>query len=575
MADTNPRAWLKPILKTVRPIYREVAAMSLFVNTLALATPVFVLQVYDRVVYYAGLSTLKGLVLGMAIVIAFDFVLRQTRARMLQKAAVRLDVHVGRRLFEKVLALPLLELERRPAPFWQSLFRDVEVVRNTLSGPSALLLMDLPFAVLFLALVFVIATPIAWVLLTIVPLFLFLAARSGHVLTVATEEERARSLGREMVIAELVGGRATVKAMALDRSIRGQWEESHAKTIEQSLYRGSRSDSYVNVGVMFAVITTVSLTTVGALAIIDQRMTVGALIATNILASRIIGPFNQLVGSWRNYTAYRQAVTRLGEVFKLAQDEPRVEVELARPRGVIELDDVSFRYAPNSEPAIDHVKAQIKPPGLLAVIGPNGSGKTTLLKLMQGLYPPSEGRVLLDGADIKQFTRHQMARWIGYVPQECFLFSGTIRDNLVKGFPEASDEDMLRAATIAGLHRHVVDLPDGYGTEVGEGGMRLPGGLRQRIAVARALVSDPAIVLMDEPSSNLDREGEVELRDNLVELAKQRTVVVVSHSPVLLTACRLIVVMERGRIVRGGAPHEVLPELFAGRAAQGMLRREA
>ena len=561
MATTSDRAWLRPMLRPVRGIYREVAAMSLFVNLLALATPVFVLQVYDRVVFYAGISTLKGLVAGMAFVLLFDFVLRQTRSRMLQKAALRLDVSVGRKLFERLLALPLKELERRPGAYWQSLYRDLEAVRNTLSGSSAILMIDLPFAVLFIALVFVIAEPVAWVLVVVLPLYIGLGLASGQALKAASQAERSAGFERDRLIGEMVGGRGTVRALAMGEWLKPRWEARHGQSIESALSRGGNADSYVNMALFLTMATTVVVTTVGALAIIDQRMSIGALIAANILVGRIAGPFNQLVGTWRNYANYRQAVGRLGEVFATAEDVPRQEIELERPKGVITMDQVSYKYDEDAGPAIDGLKATIRPPGMLGLIGANGSGKTTLLKLLQGLYTPDSGRVLIDGVDIAQLSRRQLADWIGYVPQDCVLFSGTIRDNLCVSKADASDEEIIKAAKLIGLHQRVVDMPDGYGSDVGEGGAKLPGGLRQRIAIARALVGDPAIVLLDEPSSNLDLEGEAELSAALKSLAESRMVIIASHSRALLAVCRMVMALDHGRLAKVGQPHEMVPGL--------------
>ena len=564
MTKAANRRWLRAILKPVRPVYREVAIMSFFVNCIALATPIFVLQVYDRVVFYAGLSTLKGLVVGMIIVLAFDLILRQSRARMLQKAALHIDAVIGRRLFDKLVTLPLAELERRPSTFWQALFRDLEVVRNTLSGSSAVLVIDLPFAALFILLVFIIAEPVAWVMVAALPIFLLLAVRSGQVLNRTSGEERQAAFARERLISEVVAGRATVKALALDDWLRPRWEHYHASTIERSLQRGSHTDSYVNIAAVTTVGTTVAVTTFGAIAIIDQQLTIGALIAANILIGRIAAPFNQLVSSWRGYAIYRQAIERLGEVFALAGEATRARIEMERPRGELTLENVGFTYPGSETPALEGLRAQIKPPGMLGIVGANGSGKTTLLKVMQSLYPPDKGRVLLDGADLAQFSRPEIAGWIGYVPQECVLFDGTIRDNLIAGAPQASDADVLRVSELGGLHRRVIDLAEGYGCDVGEGGMRLPGGFRQRIAIARALLKDPPIVLMDEPSSNLDHQGEQELTQALSGLAGDHMVVVVTHSPTLLAACRMVVVLDGGRIARVGAPHEVVPELVGG-----------
>ena len=564
MSEPNPRAWLREILKPLTPAFREVLVMALFVNILALAVPVFVLQVYDRVVFHAGLNTLQGLVIGMVAVLVFDYVLRQARARVMQTVALRIDVVVGRRLFDKLMSLPLQVLESRPAAYWQALFRDVDVVRNTVSGASALLIADLPFAVLFLGLTFVIAAPIAWVLLVILPLFLFVAWRSGNTMATANRAERESALARDGLIAEMIAGRTTIKALALDRAMRPYWEERHADNIERAAVRGAKADGYANLGATLTMLTTVALTTVGAVAIINQQLTIGALIATNMLSGRLLGPFNQLVGTWRTYAGFRQAIERLGHVFNMASERQTGEIELQRPRGEITLEDVAFSYAESAKPVVDTVSVTFPAGGVHALIGRNGSGKSTLLKLAQGLYPPSKGRVLLDGADVAQFTRTELACWIGYVPQECVLFAGTLRDNIGHRKPEATDEEIIAAATTAGVHEFIIDLPDGYASEIGEAGQRLSAGQRQRIAIARALVGDPPVLLLDEPSSNLDRQAEQELRNTLAAIGKDRTVVVVTHSPILLSVCKDLVALDRGRIALAGPADEILPRLWGG-----------
>jgi ATP-binding cassette subfamily C protein LapB len=568
MKLTSSMAWLRPLLEPLIPTFREVLVITFFVNVLALAAPVFVLQVYDRVVFHAGLSTLAGLVIGMVLVMAFDYVLRQARARIMQTVALRIDVEVGRRLFEKLTSLPLHVLESRPAAYWQSLFRDVDTVRNTVSGASAILIADLPFVVLFLGLVFVIAMPIAWVLLVMVPAFVFVAWRSANVLGAANQAERQTTLTREGMLAEMIAGRTTIKALALEGHLRPIWENLHASNIERAIVRGSKTDSYTNAGALLSIFTSVGLTTVGAIAIVNQALTIGALIATNMLSGRLIGPFNQLVNTWRTYAGFRQAVDRLGQVFALTSERERSEVRLARPKGELVLENVSFHYAEEAPPVVDNVHIGIRPGGVHAIVGRNGSGKTTLIKLMQGLYRPTSGRVLLDGADIAQFSRSEIASWIGYVPQECVLFAGTVRDNIANRKPDATDEEVVRAATAAGAHGFVIDLPDGYGTDIGEAGRRLSAGQRQRLTIARALIGDPPVLLLDEPSGSLDRQAEEELRATLVELGKERTIIIVTHSPVLLAGCQNLMALEKGRVAIAGPAKDLLPRLFgAGRRA--------
>ena len=562
MSDQSTRAWLWPFLVPLKSVFREVLAISLFVNFLALAVPVFTLQVYDRVVFHAGISTLKGLVAGMAIVLIFDFVLRQSRTRIMQTVALKVDVLVGRQLFERVMALPLQTLESQPGAHWQSLFRDVDIVRNTLSGASAVLLADLPFVLLFLGVIYVIATPIFPILLVILPLFMIVAWRSGAVMASANKEERKSGMNRDGMIAEMVAGRTTIKALALDRAMRPIWEQRHAENIENSVHRGSKADTYTNLGTTLTLMTTVSLPTFGAWFIINQEMTMGALIATNMLSGRLLGPLNQLVGQWRTYNTFKQSVGRLGQVFLTPSERQVSEISMGRPRGEITVETATYAYSPDAAPVLDNVQLSIKAGGVHALVGRNGSGKTTLLKVLQGLYKPSTGRVLLDGADIDQFTRAELADWVGYVPQESVLFEGSVRNNITHRRPDSDDEEIIRAATAAGVHHFIIDLPDGYATEIGEAGRRLSGGQRQRISVARALVGDPPVLLLDEPSSNLDRQAEKELRDTITELGRLRTVIVVTHSPILLAACDNLVALDKGRIALAGPAKEILPRLF-------------
>ncbi|TAN46538.1 MAG: ATP-binding cassette domain-containing protein [Rhodospirillales bacterium] len=559
--------WVNDVVRPLKPIFLEVISVSLFINILALAAPVFTLQVYDRVVSSGGMTTLQGLVIGMVVVAIFDYTLRQVRARILQTVALRVDVVVGKRLFDKLMALPLRSLETRPSAFWQLLFRDVEVVRNTLSGASAVLVADLPFAVLFLGLIFVLATPLGVVLLVVMPLFAALAWYSARAQQNAVKREKRTLSNRDTLIAELISGRATIKALALDDRIRPLWEERSAASIEEAIQRGSKNDTHVNLSASLTMMTNVTLTTVGALFIVAHEMTMGALIASNMLMGRLLGPLNQLVGSWKTYMGFRQSVERLGEIFAAEEELKESRIDLGRPKGEVTTESATFRYRKDAAPTLDSVSMKVVPGGITAIVGPNGSGKTTLLKVLMGLYPCESGRVLLDNADIAQFTRRELAVWMGYVPQECVLFSGTIRENIAQGTADATDEQILRASRQAGVHPFIIDLPDGYGTPVGEGGSVLSGGQRQRLVLARALVGDPPVLLLDEPSSNLDRRAEEDLARTLVELSKDHTIVMVTHSPVLLSVSNRVVALDRGRILAAGPSSEILPRLFARPAA--------
>lgn len=536
--------------------------MSLFVNVLALAVPVFVMQVYDRVVFSQGIGTLQGLVIGMIIVLAFDYILRNTRARVMQTVALRVDVLIGSRLFDKVSSLPLAQLENKPAAYWQSMFRDVDMVRNTLSGGSALLVADLPFALVFLLIIFTIAGPVAWVLVIILPAFMFIAWRSAGAMGTASQEERQSTQNRDGLVAEMINGRATIKALALEKAMRPAWQARHADNIERAINRGTKADFYSNFGGTISMLSSILMTSVGAIAIINQDMTMGSLIAANMLVGRLLGPMNQLVGQWRTFSNFRDAAERLGELFEQESERQVSEIQMTRPEGKLEIEDVTYAYAPDLPPVINHLTIDFEKHGIHAIVGRNGCGKSTVLKLVQGLYVPQDGRVVLDGADISQFTRQELATWMGYVPQDCVLFAGTVRDNIAHRVPDATDEEILAAAEASGVHQFIIDMPDGYATDIGEAGRRLSGGQRQRIAIARALVGDPPILMFDEPSSSLDRQAEQELRNTLVQIAKEKTVLIITHSPTLLSICDFLVALDKGKVALAGPAQDILPRMF-------------
>lgn len=558
------KGWFSLVFGHLTGNLPELLTMSLFINLMALAAPLFVTQVYDRVIYHAGLTTLQALVAGMACVLVFDFLLRQARSRVLQSIALRVDVGLGRRVFEKLANLPLGLLESRPSHSWQFLFRDLEMVRNTISGASLIVLIDLPFIILFVGLVSWLAPPLTWVFLSVCIAFVILAAWNAITVRRAAEIERQNAQQRDRLVSELIQGRTIMKAMAMNQVMQPRWESLHATTIGAALARGRRSDSAVNAGMEIGVLSTVALTSVGAVAILDQNMSVGALVAANLLASRFVSPLSQLVSNWRSYVGFRDSARRLAGLLAEPSESQVVVLDLPRPAGRLQLENLHFSYAADAG-ALNGITARYGPGGLHAIAGANGSGKTTLLKVMQGLYPPSDGRVLLDEGDIAQFSRGQIAGWIGYVPQDCFLFAGNIRDNIARFDPTIDDARILAAATTAGVHAFASDLPQGYATEVGEGGQRLSTGQRQRIAIARALVNDPPILLMDEPTGNLDAQAEDNLGQQLRQLARTHTIVIVTHSPNLLPLCDSITVLAKGQIALAGRADQVLPKLLPSR----------
>jgi PrtD family type I secretion system ABC transporter len=559
--------WLFKILRRLSPLYIEVIFLSFFINIFALGVPIFVLQVYDRVVFHHGISTLYGLFAGIIGVLLFDLLFRQVRGWIMQRAALHVDVQLGQTVFKHFQSLPLQTLENRATSFWGALFRDLDMVRNTLSGATAILLVDLPFVLLFVWLIFYIAEPLAFVLLGVICGFVLISVLSGIVLGHSSKQEKKSQRDRDSLLSELVLARTTVKSLNLSQHFLPVWEKSHSTNIEQSMKRGSATNLFTNLAHSLTMGTSVAMTTVGALAIMDQNLTMGALIAANMLSSRLLSPMNQLVSAWRNFASFRQSYHRISSILAMPIEKTDDAIELERPKGSITLEKASFWYQPNV-PVLNNLNISINPGGLTAIVGANGCGKSTFLKCVQGLYPLSEGRILIDQIDSQQLSRPKLAQWIGYVPQENVLFNASIKENIAMGAPHVEDTHIIQAAQYAGVHDAIVNLPNGYETEVGESGHFLSGGVRQKIAIARALVGDPPILLLDEPTGSLDRKSEEQLLHNLRQLAQHKTILVVTHSHVFLQGCHAIIAMDNGRITMAGASASVLPRLFGTPLAQ-------
>jgi ATP-binding cassette subfamily C protein LapB len=553
--------WLRELLWPYRDAYRQALALSFAINILALLAAVFSMQVYDKVVGHEGYSTLAALVIGMAIAIVMDHAFRAGRSLLLQRIGARIEVEMARETLHRMLNLPTLALEGRSPGFWQAVYRDVEIVRATCSGATAMLLIDLPFLVLSLLVIAVVALPLLPVALLTIVAFVALAWRSGQVTRGATETEREQLVSRDMVLNELASVRLSLKALGANESVRRRWEDYYARWMNESLARSREADHYREMAHAMTTANSVITTSLGALAILNQLITMGSLIATNMLGGRLVSPLVQLVGQWRTYGQFRAAKKRLDALFAAPEDRNESVISLPRPRGLMRLEGVTFKFPQAENPLLQPISGEIGPCGLHAIVGPNGSGKTTLLKILRGLYPPSEGRVMIDGADLHQFTQRELAQRIGYLSQTNQLLSTSIRDNIALANPDATDEQIIHAAQRACAHSFVIDLPDGYATQVGEGAQRFSAGQTKRIAIAQALLNDPPVLLLDEPTAELDRDSELQFVNTLKELAKDHTVIVVTHSPFLLSHCNGVMVMNKGKLVAAGPATDILPKL--------------
>jgi ATP-binding cassette subfamily C protein LapB len=474
---------------------------------------------------------------------------------------VRIEVAIAKLVYQRLTQLPALALEARPPAFWQTMFRDIELIRATTAGGIALLLVDIPFMIVTFMLLAFIAWPLVPVMLFILLAFFALSLRSEATLSGGSEQEKRKLMARDTVLADMSAGRMHLKFMGPTAAAHTQWQSHYGNWLEESLERSAENDKYRDYGQGLSAMTTVIVTSVGAIAILNQSMSMGALIAATILVGKLVSPLTQLVSQWRSIGQFVLSVKRIDQLFELAIDRIDSPIAFSAPKGMLQMEGLHFKYPSSEADQLNDISGFMGPNGIYAVVGHNGSGKSTLLKILRGLYPPSKGRVLVDGLDMAQLGQKILSDWTGYLPQQPRLLGGTIKQNIAMGISDPSDTQILQAAKLAGAYDFIVDLPDGFDTDVGEGGSRFSGGQRKRIAIAQTLINDAPILLLDEPTSDLDTQAEKSLVESLQSMSAHKTIVVVTHSPAVLNAAKGIVVMDRGRVVTAGPTHDILPKL--------------
>ncbi len=557
--------WFWGVLAGSWRIYRDVLLASLLINLFALANPLFVMNVYDRVVPNDALETLWVLAIGVLIVYGFDWLLKVLRSFFLEVAGRKSDVLLSGFIFERVLGARLSEKPESVGAFASQL-REFETVRNFITSSVISTFVDLPFTLLFLVVIawlggmVVIAPLVAGLLIVAIALYLQAPLRR------AVEQSYQSSAQKNATLVETLANLETVKILGAEGRLQRNWERAvgHLALWGQRSRMISTSSSTV-AGVVQQVCS-VAVVVIGVYLIAERELTMGALIACVMLSSRALAPMGQVAGLLLSYHQAHTAYLGLQGVVDKAQERDEEAPFVQRPylQGAIRFDNVSFAYPGEETVALKGVSFSIAPGERVGVIGRIGSGKSTLQKLMLGLYAPQEGSVLVDGVDIKQIDPADLRRNMGCVPQDVGLFYGSIKDNIVFGAPHVEDEEILRAATIAGVTEFANTHPAGFDRSVGERGQALSGGQRQSVAVARALLNDPPLYLFDEPSSGMDNASEVQLKENLVAVTEGKTLILVTHKTALLTLVDRLLVLDRGKLVADGPRDSVLEALKKG-----------
>ena len=561
--------WFWSAVLSQRFVYADVLWAALLINVFALAFPMFSMNVYDRVVPNNAVETLWALAIGVFLVLSADLFMRLMRSHFVDEASARIDVQISARLMEKVLGL---RLEHRPESVgsFAANLRGFEQVRDFIASSTVTALIDLPFALLFVG---VMAWISPWLVLPVVAAFLLILLVGWvlqnrlHDLSQTTYQAGAL---RNATLIESLTGIETIKSQGAEGVIQAKWESANAFLARATVKMRSLSSGAMYGTNYLTQLVSVAIILIGVHLISQRELTMGALIALTMLSSRALAPAGQIVGLLMQYQGARTAMESLNGIMEKPVERPLGSSFVQRPKltGDIEFRNVKFAYPNRTDAALDGLSFKISAGEKVALIGRVGSGKSTIQRLIMGLYQPTDGAVLLDGIDLRQLDPADVRRNLGCVSQDVMLFYGSLRDNVMLGMPYADDSAVVAAADVAGLNEFVNRHPKGFDLQVGERGESLSGGQRQSVGLARAVLHNAPILLLDEPTSAMDFSSEAQITNKVSAFAQDKTVVLVTHRTSLLAMVTRVIVIDGGRIVADGPRDRIMEALASGRVAK-------
>lgn len=562
-----PRAtsWFRDTLKRSRWLYIDAVAASFLINLIGLATPLFVMNVYDRVVPNQAEATLWVLAVGITGVFCFDLLLKTLRGLCLDLAGKKTDLIISATLFERIAGMAMKFRPARVGSFAQNI-HEFQSLRDFLASLTMASVIDLPFTLLILAVIAMIGGHLVWIPILAFPLVALIGWLLQRPLAETMQRTMALAAERQSSLIESLAGLDAVKVNNAESERQYLWEQTIGTLSRLELRARMLSSLAMNSTMLLQQLAGVVVIVLGVYQIIDGNLSMGGLIACYMLSSRALGPLTQVSGLLTRYQQARVTLDSVNQMMELPQERHADERPLKRQalQGAVEFRQVEFHYPDQQQAALLGVNLVVRPGEKIGIIGRSGSGKSSLAKLIVGLYQPDAGNLLVDGIDVRQLDVSDLRHNIGYVPQDIQLFSGTLRDNLVSGARYVEDELVLQAAELAGVHEFARLHPKGYELQVGERGQNLSGGQRQNVALARALLLDPPILLLDEPTSAMDNTGEERLKQRLSAVIGTKTLLLVTHRASMLSLVDRLIIVDRGQIIADGPKGSVMEALKKG-----------
>ena len=563
--------WFWSVISEHRYLYRDILIASVLSNMVAFAMPLFVMNVYNRVVPNKAVESLWVMAIGVFIMITADFAIHMARGYLVDLAAVKTNIKLSGEMMEQVLSMRNEERSPSVGSFANSI-QGFESVRSFISSATVLAYVDLPFSLLF----FIVIAIISWQLvipLLIASLFILLHAVlvQGQMRELSETTNRANSLKNATLIESLVA-METVKSLGAEGQIQTRWEKTVDFLENTNIRLRLLSSSVVNSIQWVQITASIATMIVGVYLIMNNTISMGSLIATYMLSSRAISPIGKVAALLMQYHSASRSLKALDDVMQKETERSADTVFISRPKieGAIQFQNVTFSYPGQDRPALSNVSFTISAGEKVALIGPIGSGKTTISKLVLGLYKPQEGNILIDGIDIRQIDPSELRRNIGVVPQDVMLFYGNLKDNLIFGNDLVTDRDIILASKLSGVDIFVNSHPKGFDMPIGERGANLSSGQRQAVAIARAILKDPPLLILDEPTASMDHPLEEQIKNNIAALSRDKTLLIVTHRSPMLEIAGRIIVMDKGKVLADGAKDSVLKAL-----QQGQIRRTA